>query len=196
MNTNLNQTATLSRRSLTTRRITFDALFAALYVVFACLISIKASIVEISFASFPVIFSAFLLGPVDAVLVALVGSFIEQCMTFGLTATTPLWMLGPVLQGLAVGLLVRLLPVFRNGVSGRARLVAAIGVVCVGELILSVFNTAALYLDGWIVGYPVKALHLIVIPRLVNCAFRTAICCVLTRFLLPPAQKLFTMRKN
>ena len=95
MNTNLNQTATLSRRSLTTRRITFDALFAALYVVFACLISIKASIVEISFASFPVIFSAFLLGPVDAVLVALVGSFIEQCMTFGLTATTPLWMKRP-----------------------------------------------------------------------------------------------------
>lgn len=196
MNSNLIKTSKLSKRSLTTRRITVNALFAALYVVFACLLTVKTPVMEISFASVPVIFSAILLGPIDALLVALVGSFIEQ-LVFGLSATAPLWMLPPILQGLTVGLLACLLPVLKRTDSKVLyRTIALLGTVCIGELILTATNTAALYLDGFLVGYPVKALNLIVIPRLANCAIRMAISCILVYFLLPPVQKLFTMRKN
>ena len=106
-------------------------------------------------------------------------------------------MLPAILQGLTVGLLVRLLPIFKkNNSKALYRTLAVLGTVCVGELILTAVNTASLYLDGFLVGYPVKALHLIVLPRLLNCAARTAVSCILVYLLLPPVQKLFTMRKN
>lgn len=179
----------------TTKRLVTDALFAALYVVFSCFVTVKTPIVEISFASFPVIFSAFLLDPADAALIALTGSFIEQMM-FGLSPTAPLWMLPPILQGLTVGLLASLTSAHPDHIRKLKTALTVVLAVCTGELILTAANTGALYLDGFICGYPVKALHLIVVPRICNCAVRAVLNCILIPLLLPPVQKLFSMRKN
>lgn len=187
--------STKKSNRFTTKRLVTDALFAALYVVFSCFVTVKTPIVEISFASFPVIFSALLLGPADAALIALIGSFIEQLM-FGLSPTAPLWMLPPVLQGLTVGLLASLISVRPDNIGKVKTASVAILAVCAGELILTAANTGALYLDGLICGYPVKALNLIVIPRICNCAARAVLNCILIPLLLPPVQKLFSMRKN
>ena len=48
--------------------------------------------------------AALLFGPVDAVIVAMVGEFFKQLLTYGVTYTTVLYLIPPALRGLVVGL--------------------------------------------------------------------------------------------
>lgn len=200
MNTNQSTEISIaSKRRNAIKRLVLNALFAALFVVFAVFLTIPlpAPIGEFSFSSLPIIICAFLFGPIDAVLVATVGTFLEQLLRYGLSPTMPLWMLPFILQALFVGLAVKALPMLRHQkLATRKQIIAFIAVVCLAELLLTAGNTAAGYLDGLIWNYPTKALHLIVLPRTFSCLIRAALSCVLVFFLLPPVQKLFLMRKN
>jgi hypothetical protein len=61
--------------------------------------------------------------------------------------------------------------------------------IVVSELLLTALNTAALYIDGAILGYAVKALHLLMPMRVINGLVRAVISCVLIPLLLPPLKK-------
>ncbi len=165
------------------RRLTLNAVLAALYVVFATLLSFKTPFFEVSLVSVPIFLSAALFGA-DAIFVALLGSLIEQLLSpYGLSVTTPLWMAPPVLLAAVAALGFLLLRHQRENAS------AVLLLLLFCEVLLTVSNTAALYLDGYIMGYAVKALHLIALPRAINGGVRALLSCLLLPLLLPPLRR-------
>ena len=82
------------------------AILAALYVPLAVFASIQIGNVRISFGSLPVVVSALLFGPVESILVAAVGEFFKQLLTYGITATRVLYLIPPALRGAIIGVAV------------------------------------------------------------------------------------------
>lgn len=127
------------------QRIAYDALLAALCAVLGYY-AIDLGNNKITLESLPVLIGALLFGPVDAMLIALVGNLISQVLHYGFSATTILWILPHVLQGLFVGLYVKK----KNFKLGT---VEAIVVVVISELVTTILNTGVIYLDAKIYGY-------------------------------------------
>ena len=86
-----------------TKSICRIAILAALYVPLAVFVAIQIGNVRISFGSLPVVVSALLCGPVEAILVAGIGEFFKQLLTYGVTATTVLYLSPPALRGAVIG---------------------------------------------------------------------------------------------
>lgn len=183
---NNSQASPLGRRRAAVVRLTTDAMLTAVYIVLASLLSVNLPFAQISLSSFPLLLCAFLFGTGDAVAVALCGSFVEQVL-FGLSPTAPLWMLPPILMAFAAGLAVWLL---RRLTGREPNLWQIITITVVGEVLLTVANTAVLYLDARIVGYPVKALTVLLPTRLLNCCLRAVCTTALTVLLLPLMRSL------
>lgn len=173
-----------NRRNRTLLRLVTDAMLIALYVVLSFFLSVRIPpLIKISWASLPLLVAALLFSPADAVAVALCGSFAEQLLAYGISPTTPLWMVPPVLHALFVAAFA---PLCRKG-KRRAR---QAGLIAVSEFFLTFTNTAALYLDAKIVGYPVGAIAAVLPPRLLNGAIRAVLSAALIPLLLPPLEKL------
>ena len=132
----------------TPQRISMDAMLAAMCMALASLALQLGGNFKITFESVPVIIGALLFGPADAMLIGGLGTFAYQLLFsgYGITATTPLWILPYVACGYIVGALAR-----RAGDGLRGwRLMAAIGAA---ELCVTLLNTAALYVDSKLYGY-------------------------------------------
>ncbi len=201
MNTN-----NLTKKSFPTKRLVTDALFAALFIVFSCFLSIKLKTpsIEISpFVSLPIFLAVLLFGPADALLIALTGSFVEQLLSpYGLSATAPLWMAPVLLQAAAFGTLAFCLRFSGNRFEKTKRnTILLIILIVATEILLTGSNILVDYLDGFHISkyYQPDFLTqwLLALPgNAVNCLIRTTVSCILVYFLLPPVQKLFSMRKN
>lgn len=166
------------------RRLVLDAMLVALYVVFSTVFSFKTPWFEVSLVGLPILLAARLFGAKDALVIALLGSFMEQLMSpYGLSATTPLWMAPVVLMAAAAALGFFL-------IGRRDSLPLMLGVIILSELLLTVFNTVVLYLDGFIWQYAVEALHVIALPRIINSGVRMVISCALVPLLIPPISRL------
>ena len=182
-------------RSVSARKpvyhLTMDAMFVALYVILGTFLSFKLpGAIQVSFSSLPILLCAFLMGPVDAVAVAVVGNFLEQVIDpspYGF-ATLALWLIPGAVQALIAGVgakTIRRLPGSRAVEIGLS-----VPVIVLAELMLTLLNTGALYLDGYLLGYPVKALHLLMPMRLANLGVRTLLSCILVPLLLPPLRRV------
>ena len=79
-------------------------------------------------------------------MVGLVGAFLGQLMTYGVTATTVLWIIPPAVRGLLIGLYAK-----RCGYSFSRgqRTAALIGTA----LVVTALNTGAMYIDSVIYNY-------------------------------------------
>lgn len=80
-----------------------DAMFAALYFILS-LLSLDLVSFKITLVGLPVIICGLLYGPVDGFIVGVVGSFLEQMLKHGFTATTALWILPAGIRGLMIGI--------------------------------------------------------------------------------------------
>lgn len=179
-----------AQNRLHVRRLTTNAMLVALFVVFSTLLSFKTPFFEVSLVSLPILLAAFYCGPVDALIVAALGSFLEQALSaYGLSVTTPIWMAPVILQALCAGLLFHFLCRKR---STRPWLLVAI--IVLSELVLTAANTAALYLDGAIWQYSVKALHLLLPGRLLNGGVRCLLSAVLLPLVLPILNRTLPVR--
>ena len=170
-------------------RMTLDALFVAIFVVLGTFASFKIpGAIQISLSTVPLLLGAFLLRPADAVGIALLGTFVEQVIDpspYGFI-TLPMWLIPNTLMVLCACLSasqIRKLP------SGKLRVILTVITIVVCELLLTVLNTAALYIDGAILGYNVKALHLLLPGRLINALVRATISAVSVPLLLPPLRR-------
>ena len=131
------------------RRIAFDGMLAAVYFALSLLVVDTGSL-KFTFTSLAIVTAALLFGPLDACAVALVGEFLYQVIKFGVTATTPIWMVPPVIHALLLGLCARIL--------GRQRPLAERTIPCFAAcmgcaLLNTVMNTLALYIDSKYYGY-------------------------------------------
>lgn len=139
-------------RKFTTRRICFVAVLAALSFLLN-MVQIKLPMnLRITFDSLPVVVGALLLGPVDAMLAALVGEFLTQLLSeYGITATTVLWLIPPALRGLVVGVAA-----WKCRGTDRPlerRTAACFGVCLLASAVTTLGNTLVIWLDSVLNGY-------------------------------------------
>lgn len=142
-----------------TRRMCYAALLAAMYVPLSLYVAVQVGNVRISFGSLPVVVSALLFGPVEAVAVAMVGEFFKQLLTYGVTYTTVLYLIPPALRGLVVGLgALGLLSLRGRRLEERRMLCYA---VCIAAAVCTTLgNTLVNWLDSVLMGYYVPGLIL------------------------------------
>ncbi len=136
-----------------TKRLTTLAMLIALYVVLSILTPVKLQNFKFTFEALPVLIGALLGGPLDGLAVGGIGSFIYQLLFsgYGLTVTTPLWILPHALSGLIVGLYAR---ARRYDYS----FVAVVIIAAISALLVTALNTLALYIDAKVFGYYSDAL--------------------------------------
>ncbi len=143
-----------------TRRLALDAMLAAMYVALS-LVSIKLPNIKLSFDSLPILVAAALFGPVHGMAVGLIGSFINQMLTYGFTVTTVLWILPAGVRGLIVGLYAK-----KKGFNMSMK--QTVFIVILSALVVTAINTFVIYLDSVIFGYYSYALVFgAIIPRII-----------------------------
>lgn len=132
--------------AMSTRKMVTIAMLTAVYVVLNFAGTVRLGWINISVASLPVIVGAMLYGPLGGLLVGLLGAFMGQLLTYGVTATTILWILPQAARGLLVGLYAK-----HCGYSfSRGQLTAAL----IGTaLVVTALNTGAMYIDSVIYNY-------------------------------------------
>ncbi|MDO5000953.1 MAG: folate family ECF transporter S component [Eubacteriales bacterium] len=128
-----------------TRRLAMDAMLVAMYVVLS-MVSIKLPNMKITLDSLPILVAAALLGPIDGMAVGLLGSFINQMLTYGLTVTTPLWILPAGVRGVMVGLCAK-----RHGFDMGVKETETVTIL--SALVVTALNTGVMYVDSVIFGY-------------------------------------------
>ena len=128
-----------------TVRLTVNAMLAALC---ACLgyISLDLGNLKITFESLPVLMAGLMFGPASGAAVGGIGTFIYQVLRYGITATTPLWMLPYILMGIAAGAYAK-----KAFFSNTNRQILVITVIC--EVLVFVINTGVILADSLIYGY-------------------------------------------
>lgn len=125
----------------------------AVYIVLSILTPIKLSNFKFTFEAFPILVAGLLFGPVDGLLVGAIGSTIYQLLFsgYGITPTTPLWVLPHALSGLIVGLYAKYKKYdldFKNTVF----------ISIISALLVTTLNLLALYVDSKMFGYYSKTL--------------------------------------
>ena len=94
-----------NKRKMTTKRLAVNAVLIAIYVALRFFNIPFGDSFRFTLAPFPVILCALLYGPVDGLLVGLLGEFLSQVLgPYGLTPTTLLWCVGETVRGGALGL--------------------------------------------------------------------------------------------
>ncbi len=164
------------------KKLCFCAVMAALYVgldfLSTALSSALGGSLKISLNAIPVIITAVCVGPLWAAASGFTGAFIGQLISYGLTATTLLWCVPAVLRGLTVGLLFI---AFGRSIK-RAPLILN---TVISALTVTAANTAVMYLDAKIYGYPVSLFGIILVTRILS----GVITAVVISLLIPPVIK-------
>lgn len=138
------------------KRMCYAALLAAMYLPLSLYAALQVGNVRISFGSLPVVAAALLFGPLDAAVVAMVGEFFKQLLTYGVTYTTVLYLIPPALRGLVVGLGAVL--VLRRGGRLEERRAACYSVCVAAAVCTTAGNTLVNWLDSVLLGYYTPAL--------------------------------------
>ena len=132
---------------MNTKRIVINGLCAALYVVLSTFLSLSLGPIKLSIDGLPVLLAALLFGPADGLTVGLLGGFLGQLLgPYGVSATTPLWMLPVGALGLIVGLYAK-----RKSFSPSRRQLAA--VVFIALLADTTITTGVMYADCLVYQY-------------------------------------------
>ena len=157
-------------------KITLLGMCLALFVVlnYASFVLFPPSI-KFSLKGLPIVFISVCFGPWYGALLGGVGEFICQLISeYGLTPTTPLWILPWVVEGIIVGLMFKQKDFRQHPVLW----VITVAVSCIAVTLL---NTMALWLDSLIVGYNPRLTAVTIPLRFVN----SIITSVVTGALMP-----------
>ena len=145
------------KQKMTTRRLVINAVLIAIYVVLRFFNIPVGNSFRFTLASFSVVLCALLYGPVDGLLVGLLGEFLSQILgPYGLTPTTLLWCVGETVRGGVLGLCTVLF--LRKGLlsSEKPQRIWVVNMLlcCVLTGILAALGqTFALYVDSKMFGY-------------------------------------------
>lgn len=132
-------------RSRTTQLV-MDAIMAAMVVVLGFVSINIGNVMKITLEEFPVIFAALMFGPADGMIVAGIGIFLYQLLSYGITATTALWILPFVVAGGLAGFYAK-----KSNYNNTSMQLVLIFIEC--ELLICLLNTVAIYVDSKVYGY-------------------------------------------
>ena len=139
----------------TVARICGDGMLLAIYIVLSTLTVRITPNLQITFTGIAIIMASVLYGFPDAIFVALFGSFIAQLRgPYGLSITTPIWMIPPILRAVVFGLVYDLY--LKKGVKLEDKRWLYITFAILAGLVTTIANTGAIYLDAIIWQYPVS----------------------------------------
>jgi len=145
------------KNPFSTRRLAVNAVLIAVYVVLRYFSIPFGEFFRFTLAPFSVILCALLFGPVDGLLVGLLGEFLSQVLgPYGLTQTTLLWCIGETVRGCTLGLCAHffLKKWLFAADRPKAKHVAILLICCAATGILASFGqTFALYVDSKLMGY-------------------------------------------
>ncbi|MBR4462705.1 MAG: folate family ECF transporter S component [Erysipelotrichaceae bacterium] len=133
---------------MNTRRLTSLAMLIALYCVLSVMTPVKIANFKFTFEAFPILIAGLLSGPVDGLIVGGIGAFLYQLLFsgYGITATTPLWILPHAVSGLIVGC-------YAKAHSYKMNIYQIILIASISALIVTSLNLLALYVDSKLYGY-------------------------------------------
>lgn len=129
-----------------TSQLVIDAILAAMVVVLGFMSISIGNIMKISLEDFPVMFAALMFGPVDGMIVAGIGIFLYQLLSYGITVTTALWILPFIVAGAVAGFYAKKYNYSNNGKQ-------LLFIFIVSELVICLLNTVAIYVDSKVFGY-------------------------------------------
>ena len=163
----------------TIRRITGDGMLLAMYIVLS-IITVKITPnLQITFTAITVILACVLYGYPDSIMIALLGAFVAQLRSpYGLTITTPLWMIPPVLRALVFGLVYEIF--LKRKVHLEDKKVLFVAFASLAGLMTTLANTGAIYLDAKIIGYPVSLAIIESIFRFVSSILTSIFCSIVS----------------
>ena len=167
----MNQTKTTQ----TVFRIVLVGVLSALCFVLSRYASVEVGVyMKFSFAGLPILLAALLYGPVDGMLVGLIGEFFSQLLgAYGLTATTPLWIRPSVVRGLLAGV-VALAMHYRMSAAATSVTVIA------SSLVVTALNTFVMWFDAYLYHYATAAvLSVTTLMRFVSGVITAVLFCVI-----------------
>lgn len=139
----------------TISRICGDGMLLAMYIVLSTLTVRLTPNLQIAFTGLTVIMAVVLYGLPDAILIAALGSFIGQARgAYGLSITTPLWMIPPILRAVVFGIAYEIF--LKKGIKLEDKKVLFIVFAIIAGLVTTIANTGAIFLDAMIFEYPVS----------------------------------------
>ena len=139
----------------TISRICGDGMLLAMYIVLSTLTVRLTPNLQIAFTGLTVIMAVVLYGLPDAILIAVLGSFIGQARgAYGLSITTPLWMIPPILRAVVFGIAYEIF--LKKGIKLEDKKVLFIVFAIIAGLVTTIANTGAIFLDAMIFEYPVS----------------------------------------
>ena len=139
----------------TISRICGDGMLLAMYIVLSTLTVRLTPNLQIAFTGLTVIMAVVLYGLPDAILIAVLGSFIGQARgAYGLSITTPLWMVPPILRAVVFGIVYEIF--LKKGIKLEDKKVLFIVFAIIAGLVTTIANTGAIFLDAMIFEYPVS----------------------------------------
>ena len=137
-------------QKFTARRICYIALMAAMYYVLNLLEIRTPGNLHVTFDALPIMVTALLIGPADAALAAFFGELLNQIISpYGITATTLLWVLPPVIYALIIGFAAKRL----KGQRLEEQPVRCYVVCVLAALVRTTANTGVIWADSVIYGY-------------------------------------------
>ena len=168
------------KEHFTTKKVVMIAMLTAVYVILCLVGTIRLWWMNISVATLPLILAALLFGPAGGLFVGLLGSFLEQLLTYGLMATTVLWLVPNTVRGLLLG-------IYFKKKNYRPSRVQLIGALVVAAMIMTALNTLVMYLDSVVQGYYSYAY---VFGGIVTRVLAGVVTAVVMAFVAPPVVKL------
>ena len=130
---------------MNTKRLTTMAMLAAVCSILGY-ISVDLGSLKVSFESFPVLVGAILYGPADGLLIGAIGTLVSQLLKYGVSVTTPLWMLPYIVVGAVMGGAAK-----AKGFQPDNEEIWVWTFVC--EFLALLLNTLALVVDSKVFGY-------------------------------------------
>lgn len=157
-------------KSSLTFKIALASVMAALAIVLEKLsIPLGDGTYKITLYGFPLLFTSVFYGPLVGGCAGLVVGFISQLTSiYGISATSVLWMIAPVLWGTVGGLILKL---FKS--ENKYNIFNIIIVVVITSLLVSLTNSLVMFLDGQILGYVVEQTLVNIVIR---CLISLAMC--------------------
>ena len=128
------------------KRLVTNAMLIAMYVVLSLVATINLGNMKFTLDSLPIIVGAALFGPVDGMLIGLLGSFTNQMLTYGFSATTLLWIIPAGVRGLLIGLYAK-----HHNFNMSFKQTQFITIS--SALVVTAINTLVMYLDAKIYDY-------------------------------------------
>lgn len=122
------------------------ALMTAMMVLLSLTLAVRTDHFKLSFGSLPVVLAAMLFGPVEGAVVAVLGEFMVQLLTYGLTPTTAIWIFPPAIRAVVIGLAA--LRLRKTGVPLESRPVSCYAVCILGAVLTTSGNTFGMWLDS------------------------------------------------